>query len=457
MVKSMKVTGLSAVRLACIFTLLFLLLGTSVTFWLGSAMRSLFMHNIDQDLTSEVSEAFGARQEPHDVLHLEPNVRTFIVTDQDYRYLLQDRRGHVVAGNLPTLPPVSGFRWIDDTTPGLEKGQRYYGLGEKLDDGGYYFVAHDTSPIDTLNESVLETILLGFAAFVFCGVGGGLLMGILVRRRLLLIGQAVQTIQKGDLTARLPVAAGQDELDDLCSMFNAVLDQNERLVESLRQVSNDIAHDMRTPLTRLRHRLQQLVSGPQMEVKSEANLAIEDLDASLEMFSSLLQLAEIEAAGNVTRQEAVDLSEEVNKCLEIFGSAPEDSEHHIDAELVRHIMIHVDVVLLRQLVSNILDNALLHTPAGTSITVSVRKTAGQALLCVADNGPGVPAALLHKLPERFFRLDRSRTTPGTGLGISLARAIAERFGGSLLLEDNAPGLRVLVSFPLSDGRITGRS
>lgn len=452
----MKVTSLSAVRLACIFTLLFLLLGTGVTFWLGSSMRSLFMRHIDQNLTGEVAEAYGDRLGPHDIAHLAPNVRTFTLTDQGYRYLLQDSKGHVVAGNLPALPPVTGFHWIDGTTRGFGNGPRYYGLGTKLDDGGYYFVAHDTSLIDTLNESILETVLLVFAAFVFCGVGGGLLMGALVRRRLVAIGQTVQTIQKGDLTARLPVASGQDELDDLCGMFNAVLDQNERLVESLRQVSNDIAHDMRTPLTRLRHRLQRLVSGPQGEAKSEAELAIEDLDASLEMFSSLLQLAEIEATGNVTRQEAIDFSDEVHKCLEIFESAVEDGHHALHADLARNVTIRADAVLLRQLISNILDNALLHTPADTSISVSVRESARQAVLCIADNGPGVPAALLQKLPERFFRLDRSRSTPGTGLGVSLARAIAERFGGSLRLEDNAPGLRVVVSFPLSDRPIASR-
>jgi signal transduction histidine kinase len=307
----MKINKLSAVRLAYIFTLLFLLLGTCVTLSLGYEMRSVFMRQINENLTSEVTEAYGNNVGLHDVAHLAPNVKIFTLTDREYHYLLQDSQGHAIAGNLSPLPPVAGFRWIED--PGADSGhsQRLYGLGIKLVDGGYYFVAHDTTSIDTLRNSILETALIGSAAFLLCGLGGGVFMGALVRRRLIVIGQTLQDIKKGDLTARLPVASGRDELDDLCEMFNDVLKQNELLIEKIRQVSNNIAHDMRTPLTRLRHRLQRVVSGPQDDVQSETQLAIGDLDVSLEIFSSLLQLAEIEAICDPRTFSYVDLSDEV--------------------------------------------------------------------------------------------------------------------------------------------------
>ncbi|MCI1317274.1 MAG: ATP-binding protein, partial [Acetobacter sp.] len=141
---------------------------------------------------------------------------------------------------------------------------------------------------------------------------------------------------------------------------------------------------------------------------------------------------------------------QVQKCLEIFESIAEDSHHKIQASFAPHILIRADAVLLQQLVCNILDNGLIHTPPDTVISISVTRTTNQAELCIADNGPGVPVNLLPKLAERFFRLDRSRSTPGTGLGISLANAITEHLGGVFILEDNMPGLRVLITFPLFD-------
>lgn len=446
----MKINNMSAVRLAYIFTLLFLVLGTCVTVSLGYEMRAIFMWQINENLVSEVTEAYGESMEPHDVAHLAPNVKMFTLTDREYRYLLQDNQGHVIAGDLSSLSPIAGFRSIEDARSDTGHGQRLYGLGIKLVDGGYYFVAHDTALIDTLRSRVLEIALVGCAAFLLCGLGGGVLMGVLVRRRLVVIGQTLQDIKRGDLTVRLPVASGRDELDDLCEMFNDVLKQNESLVEKIRQVSNNIAHDMRTPLTRLRHRLQRVASGPQDDARSEAQMAIEDLDVSLEIFSSLLQLAEIESIRDLSALACVNLSYEVVKCLEIFESTAEDSHHRIQTSLAPSIMVRADAVLLQQLICNILDNALIHTPSGTVISISVIKVGDQAKLCIADNGPGVPSDLLPKLSERFFRLDRSRSTPGTGLGISLANAITEHLGGVFALEDNAPGLRVLITLPLFD-------
>jgi signal transduction histidine kinase len=282
----------------------------------------------------------------------------------------------------------------------------------------------------------------------------GLMVGLITRRALLSrvdsIRRTVSAIIHGDLKHRLPVARSDDELDTLARTINGMLEQIEQLVHGVRNVSNSIAHDLRTPLAELRSRLEELaLIRPAPETTfAEIDGAVADVDRVIRIFDALLRLAEIDAGLRRSGFVALDLAELAATAVEFYAPAAELKNIRLELHAEAPVEVLGDPVLLAQALSNLIDNALKYAPEGGLIDVTIRRLESRAAeITVTDDGPGIRDSEKAKVLERFYRGDASRGTPGVGLGLSLVQAVAKLHGSALELSDRDPGLAVTLVLP----------
>ncbi|MBS0541678.1 MAG: HAMP domain-containing histidine kinase [Proteobacteria bacterium] len=362
-------------------------------------------------------------------------------------YLLQAPTRQVLVGNLPGMPPVNGvidFVRDNDAEEPANARSKLTGFGLTLADGSFILVAQDAGRLIDMQHAIESAFAWAAGVMLFLAVAGGMLLAGNFLRRIDTIGRTSRAIMEGDLSARVPVRGTNDELDQLVVGLNAMFDRIQHLMEGLRQVSNDIAHDLRTPLGRLRQRLEDARehATTTAEYAAAADAAIAEADLLLETFSALLRIAQMEAGAQKSGFADVDLSDVARSVGEAYLPSAEDSQHTLQLAIEPGVTIQGDRQLLAQMLSNLVENALTHTPAGS--TVSLTLGAGPRIV-VADNGPGIPEAERERVFDRFYRLDRSRTTAGSGLGLALVKAIATLHGLGVRIEDNAPGLRLVLS------------
>ena len=265
------------------------------------------------------------------------------------------------------------------------------------------------------------------------------------------IRQTVSAIIHGDLKHRLPTDLSQDELNTLASTINGMLEQIEQLVHGVRNVSNSIAHDLRTPLAELRSRLEELalIRPPPEATFAEIDGALSDVDRVIRIFDALLRLAEIDAGLRRSGFVCFDVVDLAATAVEFYAPAAELKNVRLQLHAEGPLNVSGDPILLAQALSNLIDNALKYTPQDGVIEVTIRARAdGRAEIAVTDNGPGIQDAEKSKVVERFYRGDASRGTPGVGLGLSLVQAVAKLHGSTLELADRQPGLRVVLALPL---------
>jgi signal transduction histidine kinase len=280
---------------------------------------------------------------------------------------------------------------------------------------------------------------------VFLGVAGGFALSGDVRRRLAAISGTAEAIIDGDLARRVPVRGADDELDRLALTFNRMLDRISALMESLKQVSNDIAHDLRTPLTRLRQKLEAGLAAPQ-ERDAALESALTDLDSILDTFAALLRIAQIESGARRAAFRPCDLAALAQTVTDAFAPSAEDAHQSLKLAVEAPAVVDGYAELLTQMLVNLVENALRHAGENAAIAVRVGWRGGPTL-SVIDDGPGVPEAERERLFDRFYRLERSRSTPGSGLGLALVAAVAKLHGAAVSLEAAGPGLEARVSFP----------
>jgi signal transduction histidine kinase len=416
-----------------------------VIFW---STARFMRHQIDDSVISEINEIrSGARG--MDPKQLQVFMQDLIRHSQGFVYLLQDPDGSAIAGNLAAMTPVTGIReWHagQDMAPHPD----IRGMGARLGDD-YLFVGWSTHQLHEMEQFVVGAFLCGLAASVVLALAGGLLMSGRLLRRVRTISETGRQIVAGDLGQRLPVSTRGDEFDNLGVSINAMLDRIESLMGDLRQVTTDIAHDMRTPLTRLRQAMElgQHSAASLESTREVLGKAIAQIDAILGIFAALLRIAQIESGTGALRTAPVDLSTVVSRAAELYQGTAEEKHQRVSQRYELGPVTQGDSELLLQLFANLIENAVVHCPVGATITLTTARAGHEVRVVVADSGPGIAAALRGKVLQRFFRLESSRTTPGNGLGLSLVAAIAKLHRARLELADNSPGLRVAVIFRAS--------
>ncbi len=362
-------------------------------------------------------------------------------------YLLEDAQGQRLAGNIPARAPLTGAQTLQAPIDGERRELRAHGY--RLANGDYVLIGQDPHALRDMKRLIARAFGVNAAVTLLLAVIGGMIISNRALRRVEALGRTTQAIVAGDLSRRLPLRGTDDEIDRLSVNVNAMLDRIEDLMRSVRQVSNDIAHDLRTPLTRLRQRLEHARRGaasPQ-ELRAALEGAIVQLESILETFGALLRIAQIEAGGRSAARATIDLSAMLTSVVEDFAPAAADRGQLLQAEVAPGLRLLGDREQLTQMMVNLLDNAIRHSGAGARITVSAGVSAASLEIVVADTGPGIPASEHENVLRPFYRLEASRTTEGSGLGLSLVAVIAKQHGATLALADNGPGLRVTIRFP----------
>jgi signal transduction histidine kinase len=270
-----------------------------------------------------------------------------------------------------------------------------------------------------------------------------------VLRRIEAIARTSREIMDGDLSRRVPRSGSNDEFDQLATSLNRMLDRIEALMAQVRQVADNIAHDLRTPLTRLRTRLEGLRTDGDPETRESLDAAVAEADDLLATFNALLRIARIEA-GRGTDAAPVDLALLVQDVAELYEPLAAERNQSLSVAAPGPLWAPGDRNMLVQALANLVDNAVKYTPPGGCIAIAAERDGRTARVVVSDSGAGIPAELRERVLERFFRVDASRSTPGSGLGLSLVKAVAQFHGARLDLTDNHPGLRIALSIPMQN-------
>jgi signal transduction histidine kinase len=435
---SFRLTLLYAALTGVSFLLLF-----GVVFWSTARfMRQQIDATVSSEITELLADPQAARPEG-----LQAMVRGLIGHSFGFYYVLQDRSGKVLAGNLPATTALTGVReWGGSARHRQTPFSAIRGRGVAVP-AGYLFVGLSTLQLHEMEEMVLSSFLWGLGAAMLLGLAGGAAMSVGLLRKIETVSQTSRDIVDGDLQRRVPVRESGDEFDHLAVSLNTMLDRIQTLMEGLRQVTTDIAHDLRTPLTRLRQRLE-LAQRPSVDsdtLRAVLDAARHDVDGILEIFSALLRIAQIESGARKAGFTEINVSDVMRTVLEVYRPSLEEKGQQLQETIDSDLRVRGDRELLMQLFANLLENSIRHSPAGAQVALVAQRRSGAVEVSVADNGPGIPEALRTKVLQRFFRLETSRTTPGSGLGLSLAAAVATLHDAKLELSDNGPGLRVTVS------------
>ena len=380
-------------------------------------------------------------------------------------YLVADSEGRRVAGNLSavsqelwnSLGPVE-FVYNRPAPGGVERRLAFANVF-RLPGGYRLIVGRDIDDRREFARMTRSAMLWGLFVMALFGIGGGYWVSRKLLARIDAVAETTRTIMQGDLTGRLPVNGSGDELDRLSESLNLMLARIEQLMAGLREVSDNIAHDLKTPLNRLRNRVEAALREPYKEAGYRETLerTIEDADGLIKTFNALLSIARIEAGAGGENREQLDVSALLLDVAELYEPVAEERGIALKAEDAPPVYIRADRQLLGQAIANLIDNAIKYGAPDSEggngfepeVAVSTRAKNGTAEIVVTDRGPGVPASERERVLGRFVRLEASRSEPGSGLGLSLVAAVARLHGGSLRLEDNEPGLRVVLALPLN--------
>ncbi|HEX8841373.1 MAG TPA: HAMP domain-containing sensor histidine kinase [Sphingomicrobium sp.] len=353
--------------------------------------------------------------------------------------------GRRILGALQANRPPLGMHDIAFVDPN-EGPDTARALAVDLSPSERLVVAADREWIERIDDTVVGVFGAAFIVACLLALAGAGILGSYLQQRLRSISRSAEAIIAGDIRERMPVSARRDEFDQLAITLNRMLDRIEGLLENLRQVSSDVAHDLRTPLARLRTRLEQGVRQNEGE-NGVLEDAIVQVDEVLSLFAAILRISEVESGQPRRFFAAVDVSALVTDLGESYAPAVHDGGRELFWSVEPGLVAEGDRELLAQAVVNLIENAQSHTPKGTIIRLTAVLADGLLLVQVADNGPGVPNADLHRVVRRFARLESSRNTSGYGLGLNLVSAVAALHGGRLILKNAAPGLTATIELP----------
>ena len=438
-----------AFRIVLLYVALFAISTTAIlafTYW--NTKRALNSET-DSIVSAELSALEGQYQELGLVGLINAlNVRS--MRGGQMLYVLTDPRLRRIAGNLDGWPKVrareSDYQNFKYDRDGQTRHAR--GFVFNLTGGLHLLVARDIHEQYESERLFTTALPWSVGLLLLLALGGGVLLSSDLLRRLDVINSTSKVIMAGDLTRRVPVSRAHDEFDLVASNLNSMLDRIEQLMKGMREVTDSVAHDLRSPLNRLRNRLESAATrlDPDTHTAAQIDAAIAETDHLIATFNALLLIAQAEAGVVREAMTLVDLTSVVEGVAELYAPVAEEKGIELAVDLGEPLTLEANRTLISQALANLVDNAIKYTPEGGKIDVRLEERSGVVVLSVADNGPGIPASEHKRVTERFVRLEQSRNSPGTGLGLSLVAAVARLHEARFVLADNGPGLKASLEF-----------
>jgi signal transduction histidine kinase len=442
----------AGIRFALIYAVVFGVSAFALAFSLWYSTLGLLQRQVEGAIRNDSA----ALTEQYDVgglpaLVLAINNRLSDTVDGDGIYLLLDPLGNRIIGNLDQWP--RGLNQADTwyELPVSRRGNGSVALlrAVAMPGGNQLLVGRDVRARAELRDVLRYALLWALGLMFALGVLGAVLIRSLFRRMIRDIATTTRAISRGDLARRVQQTGDGDEFDELAEIINDMLDRITRLMDGVRQVSNAIAHDLRTPITRARTRLEDasLHAHTAEDLQSAIERATLDLDGIVGVFEALLRIAEIEAGSRRAAFAAIDLTPMLHDIDELYRAVAEERGLVLETEIAPRLPLLGDRELVQQAVANLLDNALKFSAPGTTVSFAARLDESMIEISIADRGPGISEADRERATERFFRAESARSTSGSGLGLALVSAVAQLHNGTLHLADNHPGLRAIITIP----------
>lgn len=453
-------------RLTLLFLALFAAAASAILFYVYMTSAAEAQAKAEADVRAELTVLTGIYKERgFDALNRALVDRT--LTHSTYLHLLMDKDGKVITGSL-SVSPVEHLQtdrqWItfpftDTDREGRVTRPRVRGVQVRLSRGEMLFVGQSLGDTEAYLARLTQALWGAMGIVLLLGLAGGVLVSRNLERSMGRLGKVVTAVQEGDLKARALVRNSGDELDELGAGLNQMLDRLEASMASTRHAGDAIAHDLRSPLTRMRARLEVALMDAEagkIDGVDAVQLALDEADNLLKTFNTVLAIARLQAAaGRTPDPQLFDAADLAADMAELYEPASEDKGLEFSAEIERGLMVEANQPFLAQALANIIDNAIKYTPPGGAVMLRARRrSSGEIEFSVTDTGPGVPEADRERVTQRFVRLDNSRTEPGSGLGLSLVTAVLEAHGGRVLLDEGpgqyggfGPGLRVALVLP----------
>jgi signal transduction histidine kinase len=459
-----RLVGTTAFKLSVIYMLVSAIFAGGLLYYVGWNARRLIDEQIGQTLTAQIN-GLADQYRIGGIRRLQTIIERRARQPGSFLFLLQGPQSETIAGNITGISAaVMGHTPLQETT--YQRQEEVEGQTQTSTRGALVrvfvlpgnnrlLVGRDLEERERLNDVLDQAIRILIAALVVFGGLGAFFVARRALARMDAMTATSQGIMAGDLSGRLPVSGSGDELDRLAVSLNAMLVRIGELMQGMKEVSDNIAHDLKTPLTRLRNSAEQALrtGGSKEEYRAALERTIEESDGLIRTFNALLLIARTEAGAGSDSLAAVDVSGLLQDFVEIYEPSAEEAGGALKADVAPGLTVQGNRELLGQVVANLIDNALKYglppqQGAPAEIALSAKAEDGQLLITVADHGCGIPPDKHGKAVERFGRLDESRNKPGSGLGLSLASAVAHLHKGHLRLDDNKPGLIVTLELPL---------
>lgn len=419
-----------------------------IVYW---SMHIAFTHQLDAMITDEAQtlvteyKSDGGDGELADAIAQREGSRA----PERLLYAVFAPDGRRVMGSLRTKSPALGVHDLVFIDPAKDVDMAR-GFAINLSPERRLLVAADRERIERIDRTILTVFVFGFGGVCTLGLVGALILGAYLRRRLRVLSDGATAIIGGGVCQRMPVSHRHDEFDQLAIALNRMLERIEGLIDNLRQISTGVAHELRTPLARLRNQLEVGLSDiePANAVTPILEGSVRRVDDILALFAAILRIAEIDSGETRRLFEAVDLSLLAGELAEAYAPVVRDAGRNLLWSIEPGVTVLGDRELLAQACINLIENAQSHTPRGSLIRLTLTASGSNVCLQVTDNGPGIAKADRSRVTQRFIRLEPSRNTSGHGLGLSLVSVVAKQHGGQLVLNDSHPGLAATIELPL---------
>ncbi|GBE44843.1 sensor kinase CusS [bacterium BMS3Bbin10] len=453
----LKLFRTTTFRLALILMALFGTAAAGAIGYIYWQTNVLLSRQLEQTIEAEI-QGLAEQYRAGGMLNLAKTVANRSLTPGNSLYLVTNASGQRVAGNLTSISQdlwnsVGRVEFVYDR-PGQKGTESRLALASvfRLTGGFRLIVGRDIEDRRVFERVVRSAFFLGLGFMALVGLGGGWVVSRSLLTRIDAVTEISRTIMTGDLSGRVPVYGSGDELDRLSENLNVMLERIEQLMVGMREVSDNIAHDLKTPLNRLRNRAEAALreKGGAKPYREALERTIEEADDLIKTFNGLLSIARLEAGTAGEAKEEIDVGALIQDVVELYEPAAEDKGMSLTANAPKGVYLTADRQLIGQALANLIDNAIKYgsdDDVGGAIHVSAAEIDDVIEITVSDNGPGVLEKDRKRILKRFVRLEESRSRPGSGLGLALVAAVAYSNGGEVRLDDNKPGLSAVLSLP----------